>query len=69
MRSFTIGMSIIPRREGCNVAGSIADPESKKPIYEVFRKAGTSDWRQAADPLLPITGLDSWDQVLEAIIR
>jgi hypothetical protein len=44
-------------------------PESKKPIYEVFRKAGTSDWRQAADPLLPITGLDSWDQVLEAIIR
>jgi hypothetical protein len=52
-----------------NVAGSIADPESKKPIYEVFRKAGTSDWRQVADPLLPITGLDSWDQVLEAIIR
>jgi len=47
----------------------LADPESKKPIYEVFRKAGTSDWRQAADPLLPITGLDSWDQVLEAIIR
>lgn len=52
-----------------NVAGSIADPESKKPIYEVFRKAGTSEWRQATDPLLPITGLNSWDQVLEAIIR
>lgn len=49
-----------------NVAGSIADPESPKPIYELFLKAGTSQWQEAADPFLPLTGLNSWDQVLLA---
>lgn len=47
-----------------NVSGSIADPESVKPIYELFLNAGTPGWRQVADPLLPITGLSSWDQVI-----
>ena len=48
-----------------NVAGSIADPESPKPIYDLFLKAGSPQWSQAADLLLPITGLDSWDQVIQ----
>ena len=47
-----------------NVQGSIADPDSPKPIYELFLRAGTPQWRQAAEPLLPITGLSAWDQVI-----
>ncbi|MFM8261709.1 MAG: DUF5722 domain-containing protein [Pirellula sp.] len=47
-----------------NIPGSIADPESPKPIYNLFLKAGTPQWRPAADELLPITGLGSWDQVM-----
>ena len=41
---------------------SIADPHSKKVIYELFQKAGTPAWRAAADALLPVTGLQAWDQ-------
>lgn len=47
-----------------NVPGSIADPDSTKPIYDLFLKAGTPQWQEAAQPLLPITGLSSWDQVI-----
>lgn len=47
-----------------NISGSIADPEGVKPIYELFKNAGTANWRQVADPLLPITGLSSWDEVI-----
>jgi hypothetical protein len=47
-----------------NVPGSIADPESTKPIYDLFLKAGTPQWQAAADGLLPVTGLKSWDQVI-----
>jgi hypothetical protein len=47
-----------------NIPGSIADPESPKPIYNLFLKAGTPLWRPAADELLPITNLGSWDQVM-----
>jgi len=47
-----------------NVPGSIADPESTKPIYDLFLNAGTDGWKTVADPYLPITGLKSWDQVL-----
>jgi hypothetical protein len=49
-----------------NVPGSIADPESTKPIYDLFLNAGTDGWRAVADPYLPITGLNKWDQVLES---
>ncbi len=47
-----------------NVPGSIADPESTKPIYDLFLNAGTDRWHTIADPYLPITGLKTWDQVL-----
>lgn len=45
-----------------NAPGSIADPHSKKLIYELFKKAGTPEWRAAADALLPVTGLKAWGQ-------
>lgn len=45
-----------------NVPGSIADPLSKKAIWELFQKAGTADWRTAAEAWLPVTGLKTWDQ-------
>lgn len=44
-----------------NAPNSIADPHSKKLIYELFKKAGTPEWR-AADALLPVTGLKAWNE-------
>jgi len=46
-----------------NAPDSIADPHSKKQIWELFRKAGTPEWDVAAAPLLPVTGLKSWDEL------
>lgn len=43
-----------------NAPNSVADPYSKKLIYELFQKAGTPAWRSAADALLPVTGLQKW---------
>lgn len=43
-----------------NAPHSVADPHSKKRIHDLFQKAGTADWRAAADALLPITGLKAW---------
>ncbi|TDU81398.1 hypothetical protein EI77_00706 [Prosthecobacter fusiformis] len=45
-----------------NAPGSIADPHSKKPLWELFRKAGTAEWEGAAGELLPVTGLKSWGE-------
>lgn len=44
-----------------NKPGSIADPDKQKLIYNLFKKAGTPEWRTAADTLLPMTGLERWD--------
>jgi hypothetical protein len=46
-----------------NAPNSIADPHSKKQIWELFRKADTPEWAAAAAPLLPVTGLISWDEL------
>ncbi len=46
-----------------NAPHSIVDPHSKKQIWELFRKAGTPEWDAAAAPLLPVTGLKSWDEL------
>ena len=46
-----------------NAPNSIADPHSKKQIWELFRKAGTSEWDAAAAPLLSVTGLKSWAEI------
>lgn len=45
-----------------NKPGSIADPDQQKLIYELFKKAGTPEWRPAADALLPVTGLSGWER-------
>ncbi|MDZ4404720.1 DUF5722 domain-containing protein [Prosthecobacter sp.] len=45
-----------------NAPNSVADPHSKKLIYELFKKAGTPEWRTAADTLLPVTGLKAWNE-------
>ena len=45
-----------------NAPHSVADPHSKKLLYDLFQKAGTPAWREAADKLLPVTGLKSWTQ-------
>lgn len=46
-----------------NVPGSVADPAGKKQIWELFLKAGTSEWEAAAATYLPVTGLKSWDDL------
>ena len=43
-----------------NKPGSIADPDRKKPIYDVFKAADTAEWRKAFDPSLKIIGLEKW---------
>lgn len=48
-----------------NAPNSIADPHSKKLIWELFRAAGTPDWDAAAAPLLPVTGLKSWNELID----
>ncbi len=44
-----------------NKPHSVVEPHSKKLIHELFRQAGTPEWRAAADALLPVTGLQAWD--------
>ena len=46
-----------------NAPNSISDPHSKKQIRELVRVAGTPDWTSAVAPLLPVTGLKSWDDL------
>ena len=47
-----------------NAPNSIATPHSKKQIWDLFLKAGTPAWNQAAVDLLPFTGLKSWDELV-----
>jgi hypothetical protein len=49
-----------------NAPNSIVTPHSTKPIYDVFRKAGTPEWDITAQALLPLTGLKSWNDLLPA---
>jgi len=44
-------------------ADSIATPDQKKRIYEVFRAADTPEWASAFEFALPIIGIKSWDEV------
>lgn len=45
-----------------NAPNSIVTPHSRKMIHEIFKKAGTPEWRTAADALLPVTGLKAWSE-------
>ena len=46
-----------------NKPHSVADPHSTKKIYGLFKAAGTPSWPEAAKFALPITGLQSWDEL------
>lgn len=46
-----------------NKPNSVADPHSRKQIWELFRKAGTPEWEEAAKFALPVAGLKSWDEL------
>lgn len=45
-----------------NKPHSVVEPHSTKQIYDLFKKAGTAEWRAAADALLPVTGLKGWSE-------
>lgn len=47
-----------------NQPGSIAAPERKRRIYEVFRVADTPQWEREFEFALPIVGIKSWDELL-----
>ena len=42
--------------------GSVATPERRKPIYEVFRRADTPERDAAFAFALPLLGIESWNQ-------
>jgi hypothetical protein len=43
--------------------GTISDPGAKRLLYDYFQKAGTPSWDEAARGLLPVVGLQSWDEL------
>jgi hypothetical protein len=47
-----------------NRPGSIATPDRKRMMYDVFRAAGTPDQEQAFEFALPVIGVASWDEAL-----
>ncbi|MFN7138733.1 MAG: DUF5722 domain-containing protein, partial [Limisphaerales bacterium] len=46
------------------VPNSIADPHTTKPIYEVFKQAGTANWESAFQFALPEIGITNWNQLI-----
>jgi hypothetical protein len=48
-----------------NKPGTIFDPGRKRPIYDLFKKAGTPDWSEAAKFALPIVGMKNWDELVK----
>ena len=46
-----------------NAPNSVATPHSKKQLYDLFVKAGTPAWDDAAKFALDVAGLRSWDEL------
>lgn len=46
-----------------NAPHSVSTPHSKKQLYDLFVKAGTPEWEEAAKFALPVAGLKSWDEL------
>lgn len=44
-------------------ADSVATPDRKKPIYDVFKRADTPEWRDAFSFALPIIGIKDWAEL------
>ncbi|WP_051946315.1 DUF5722 domain-containing protein [Verrucomicrobium sp. BvORR106] len=43
--------------------GTISEPGRKRPFYDLFQKANTPAWDEAAKFALPVVGLKSWDEL------
>lgn len=43
-----------------NKPGSVADPDRKKPSYDVFKAADSAEWRKVFEPSLKVIGLEKW---------
>jgi hypothetical protein len=48
-----------------NKPGTISDPDRQRHLYELFRKANTPDWPEAAAFALPVVGLKQWSAIDE----
>ena len=46
-----------------NKPGTISEPGQKRPIWFLFKSAGTAEWKAAAEPYLQTCGLKSWDEL------
>ena len=46
-----------------NAPHSVSTPHSRKQLYELFQKAGTPAWDEAAKFALPLAGLKTWDEL------
>lgn len=46
-----------------NKPGAICEPFRKRLIYDLFKKAGTPEWAEAAKFYLPVVGLKNWDEL------
>jgi hypothetical protein len=44
-------------------ADSVATPDRKKPIYDVFRRADLAGWEEAFRFALPIVGVSAWSEL------
>ncbi len=42
---------------------SIADPDRKRPMYEVFKQADQKGWESAFEFALPVIGIKSWSEL------
>ena len=45
-----------------NKPGAICEADRKRPLYDLFHKAGTPEWDAAARFALPIVGMKSWSE-------
>ena len=46
-----------------NKPGTISEPDQKRPIWFLFKSAGTAEWKATAEPYLKTCGLKSWDEL------
>jgi len=46
-----------------NKPGTVSEPDQKRPIWFLFKSAGTAEWKAAAEPYLKTCGLKSWDEL------
>ena len=54
---------LIFKKPRTNKPKSISEPDKKKMLYDLFQKAGTPSWEEAAKFALPVAGLKSWDEL------